>query len=122
MGLKVEVCGKNTGLHQFLLQNLHKIQQVLWLTATDVIDGIRWDGQAIFTLLALWCSLHHTIHTFYDVIDIGEVTTAVAVVEYLDGLTLQQFVGEAEVRHIRTAGRAIYCKEAQACCGDVIQF
>ena len=40
----------------------------------------------------------------------------------MDGLTLQQFVCEAEVRNIRTAGRAIYREETQARCGDVLQF
>ena len=37
-------------------------------------------------------------------------------------VALQQFVGKTKVCHIRTTSRAIYCKEAQACCGDVIQL
>ena len=46
--LEVEVCGKNSGTNQFLLQDIHEVKQVLWLTATDVIDGVGWDRQAIF--------------------------------------------------------------------------
>ena len=90
MCLEVEVSGKDTGTYQLFLQDIHEVQQVFWLAATDVIDGIGRDRQAILTLLALWSALHHTIHALYDVIDVSEVTTAVAVVEYLDGLPLQQ--------------------------------
>ena len=76
----------------------------------------------MFTLFSLWSTLHHSYYVFYDVVDIGEDATAVAVVEDMDGLTLQQFVCEAEVRHIRTTGRVIYREETQARCGDVLQF
>ena len=120
--LEVEVCGKDSGTDQFLLQDIHEVKQVLWLTTTDIIYCIGRNGQAIFTLLAHWSTLHHSIHALYDVIDIGEVPAAVAVVEYLDSLALQQLVGKAEVCHVRTTGRTIYCKEAQARCGDIIQL
>ena len=113
--LEVEVCRENTSTNQFLLQDVHEVQQVFWLTTTDVIDGIRWDGQTIVTLLALWSTLHYTIYTLHDVIHIGKVSTTITVVENLDGLTLQQLVGESEVRHIGTTGRTIDRKEAQTC-------
>ena len=89
MSLEAEVCGKDTGTNKLFLQDVHEVQQVLGLATTDIIDGIGRDGQAIFTLLTLWSALHHTIHALYDIIDIGEVTTAVAVVEYLDGFALR---------------------------------
>ena len=122
MGLEIKVCGKDTGTNQLFLQDIHEIEQILWLATTDVIYRIGRDGQAIFTLLALWGSLHHAIHALYDVINIGEVTTTVAIVKYLDGLALQQLIGEAKVCHIWTSSRTIHRKETQARCWDVVQF
>ena len=66
--------------------------------------------------------LHDANHSLHDVVDIGEVALAVAIVENLDGLAFHQFVGEAEVCHIGTAGRAIDGKEAEAGRGDVVEL
>ena len=52
----------------------------------------------------------------------NQVTAAVAVIVDLDGLATQQFVGEAEVSHIRPSGRAIHGEEAQACAGYVVEL
>ena len=120
--LEVKICRKDTSSYQFLLQNLYEVEQILRLATTYIIYCVWWDGQSVLTLLTLWSTLHHTNHTFHDVIYVGEVTTAVAVVEYLDGFALQQFVGETKVCHIWTTGRAIYREKAQARCGDVIQL
>ena len=122
MSLKVKVSRQHTSTHQFLLQDIHEVQQILRLPTTDVINSIGRDGQAILTLLSGRWSLHHSPHTLYDVINIGEVTTAVAVVEDLDGLTLQQLIGKSEVRHIRTTSRTIYRKETKSRCRDIIQL
>ena len=64
--------------------------------------------------------LHHSDDAFDDVIDVGEVAFAFAVVEYLDGLAGFKLVGEAEVGHVGAAGGAIDGKEAQPCAGDVV--
>ena len=122
MGLEVEVRGKDTGTNQFLLQNIHEIQQVLWLAATDVIDRVGRDGQAVVAIALGRGFLHHPKDAFNNVIHVGEVATAVAVVIYLDGFTSQQLVGEAEVGHIRTTGRTIDGEEAQAGAGDVVKL
>jgi len=66
--------------------------------------------------------LHDAHHSFHDVVDIGEVTLAVAIVEYLDGLAFHQFVGETEVSHIGTTSGAIDGEEAQAGRGDVVEL
>jgi hypothetical protein len=57
--------------------------------------------------------LHDAHNALDDVIDKGEIALALAVVEYLDGLALTQFVGEAEVRHIRASGRTVNGEEAE---------
>ena len=122
VGLEVEVLGEDAGTDEFFLEDGDEVEEVLGLAATDVIHGIGWDGEAVVAFLALGGALHHTHDTFYDVIDIGEVATAVAVVVDLDGVALEEFVGEAEICHIGTAGRAIDSEEAQAGRGDVVEF
>ena len=65
---------------------------------------------------------HDTDHTLHDVIDIGKVAFAVSVVEDLDGLAFSEFVGKAEIRHVRAAGRAIDRKETQTCGRDIVEL
>ena len=48
MRLEVLVSGQDTCTKQLLLQNLHKVQQILGLTTTDVVNSVWWDGQAVF--------------------------------------------------------------------------
>lgn len=65
---------------------------------------------------------HHAHNALYDVVDVGEVTLAVAVIEDLNILVAHQFVGEAEVCHVGTAGRTVDGKKAKACTGDIVEF
>ena len=122
MSLKVIILWEDFGTNQLLLQDIHKSQQVLRLVITDIIDRIRWNWQSILTRFLLRRALHDTDNTLDDVIHISEVTLAVSVIEYLDGLSLHQFVGETKIRHIRAAGRTIDGKEAKSCRGDIIEF
>ena len=57
--------------------------------------------------------LHNADHSFHNVIDISKIALAVAVVKNLDGLALDQFVGEAKVGHVGTACWTIDGKEAE---------
>lgn len=41
--------------------------------------------------------LHHTYHTFHDVINVREITATVAIVENLYGVTFYQLASEEEV-------------------------
>lgn len=66
--------------------------------------------------------LHDANDAFYDVIDVGEVAFAVAVVEDLDGLAFTELVGEAEVGHIGTTCGAIDGEEAEAGGGYVVEL
>ena len=43
VGLEVEVCGKDTGTYQFFLQDIHEVEKIFWLAATNVVDGIGRD-------------------------------------------------------------------------------
>ena len=40
MGFEIIVGRKDSGTDEFLLQNIHKIKQILRLRVTDIIDGI----------------------------------------------------------------------------------
>ena len=122
VGLKVIVLREDTGTDEFLLEDLYEVQEVLGLATTYIIYGIGRNGQAVIAILALGSSLHHAHNALNDIIYIGEVAAAVAIVEYLDGFALQQLVGKAKVGHIRTTGRAIDGKEAQACGGDIVEL
>jgi hypothetical protein len=122
VGLEVEILGQNPRTHQLLLEDLYEIEEVLGLTATYIIYGIGRNGQAILALFALRGALHHAYDTLDNIIDIGEVASAVAIVEDLDGFSLQELIGEAKVGHIGTTGRTIDRKETQACGGDIVEF
>ena len=114
VGVEVEILWEDTGTDELFLEDGDEVEEVLGLAATDVIHGIGWDGEAIVALLALGGALHHAYDAFYDVIDIGEVATAVAVVVDLDGVALEEFVGETEIGHVGATSRAVDGEEAQA--------
>ena len=122
MGLKVVVLGEHASSDEFLLEDVDEVQQVLGLAAADVVDGIRGDGQAVLADPLFRGLAHHPDDAFHDVVDIGEIAAAVAVVVDLDGLALEQFVRETEIGHVRTAGRAVNGKEAKARGRDIVKL
>ena len=122
VGIEVVVLGQDTGTDQLFLQDGYEVKEVFGRVVADVIYLVRGNGQSVLALLFLRCVLHDAHHTFHDVVDIGEITLAVAIIEYLDGLAFHQFVGEAEVSHVGTTGGAIDSKEAQTGRGDVVEF
>ena len=122
MGFEVVVGGEDAGADEFFLEDLHEIQEVFGLAAADVINGVGRDGKAVFAGFLFGGLCHNVDDAFDDVIDVGEVPAAVAVVEDLDGLAFQEFVGKAEVGHVRSSGGAIDGEEAQAGGRDVVEF
>ena len=122
MGLEVIVRGEHTGPDEFLLEDIDKVQQVLGLAAADVVDGIRRDGKPVLTGLLFRGLAHDPDDAFHDVIDIGEIPSAVAVVVNLDSLTFQQLVRESEIGHIRTPGRTVDGEEAKARGRDIVKL
>ena len=122
MGLEVIVLGKHSRSDKFLLEDIDKVQQVLGLAAADVVDGIRRDGKSILAGLLFRGLAHDTDYAFHDVIDIGEIAAAVAVIVDLDGLAFQQLVRESEIGHVRAPGRAVNGKETEARSRDIVQL
>lgn len=115
MGLKVVVLGQHTSAHQFFLKNSDEVEEIFGGVVTDVIHLIGRNGKSVLAVLFLGGMLHNADHSFHNVIDVGEVALAVAVVEYLDGLAFDQFVGETKVGHVGTTSWAIDGKEAETC-------
>ena len=122
MGLEVVVLGQDTGTHQLFLKNGYEVKEVFGGVVADVIYLVRWDGQSVLAVLLLGGVLHDAHHSLHDVVDIGEVALAVAIVENLDGLAFHQFVGEAEVSHVGTTSGAIDGEEAKTGRGDVVEL
>ncbi len=122
VGLEVVVLRQDTGSQEFLLQDVHEVQEVLGLTATDVVHLVGRDGQTVFAGLLGRSHGHHSCYSLNNVVHVREIPAAVAVVVDLDDLALQQLVGEAKIRHIRPAGRTVHGEEAQAGAGDIVQL
>ena len=122
VGLEVVVLGQDTGTHQLFLQDGYEVEEVFGRVVADVIYLVRWDGQSVLAVLLLRGVLHDAHHSLHDVVDIGEVALAVAIVENLDGLAFHQLIGETEVSHVGTTGGAIDGEEAEAGRGDVVEL
>ena len=122
MGLEIIIGRENASSDEFFLKDGDEVEQILGTVIADVIYLIWGDGKTVFAILFFRCMLHHTDDSLDDVIDIGEVALAIAVVEDLDGVALHQLVGEAEVGHVGTTGRTIDGEETQSCGRDVIQL
>ena len=122
MGLKIVVLGQDAGTDKFFLKNGYEVEEVFGRVVTDVIYLVWWDGQSVLAVPLLRGVLHDAHHSLHDVVDIGEVALAVAIIENLDCLAFHQLVGEAEVSHVGTTCRAIDGKEAEAGRGDVVEL
>lgn len=122
MGFKVVVLRKHSCTYKFFLQDGHEVEEVFGRVVADVVYLVRWDGESVLAVLLLGGVLHDAHHSLHNVIDIGEVAFAVAIVENLDCLAFHQLVGEAKVSHVGTAGGAIDSKEAEAGRGDVVEL
>ena len=86
--LEIVVCGKDSSTDEFFLKDGDEVEQVLGAVVADVIDLIRRDGKTIFSVFFFRGMLHHTDVSFHNVIDVGEITLAVAIVEDFDGVAL----------------------------------
>ena len=122
VGIEVVVLGQDTGTYQLFLQDGHEVKEVFGRVVADVVHLVRGDGQSVLAVLLLGGVLHDARHSLHDVVDIGEVALAVAIIENLDGLAFHQLVGKAEVSHVGTTGGAIDGEEAEAGRGDVVEF
>ncbi len=115
MGLKVVVFGKDACTHQFFLKNSDEVKEIFGGIIADIINLVWRNGKTVLAVLFLGGMLHNTDDSFHNVIDISKIALAVAVVENLDGLALDQFVGETKVGHVGATCRTIDGKEAKTC-------
>ena len=122
MGIEVVVLGQDTGTHQLFLEDGYEVKEVFGRVVADVIYLVRGNGQSVLAVLLLGGVLHDAHHSLHDVVDIGEIALAVAIIEDLDGLAFNKFVGKAKVSHVGTAGRTIDGEETQACRWDVVEL
>ena len=122
VGIEVVVLGQDTGTHQLFLQDGHEVKEIFGGVVANVVHLVRWNGQSVLAVLLLGGVLHDAHHSLHNVVDIGEVALAVAIVEYLDGIAFHQFVGETEVSHVGTTSGAIDGEEAEAGRGDVVEL
>ena len=122
VSFKIIILRKNSCTHQLFLQDGYEVKEVFRGVVADVVHLVRGDGQSVLAVLLLGGVLHDAHHSLHDVVDIGEVALAVAIVENLYGFAFHQLVGEAKVSHIGTAGGAIDSKEAEAGRGDVVEL
>ena len=122
MGIEVIILGEHAGTDQLFLKDGHEVEKVLGRVVADVVHLVRGDGESILAVLLLRGVLHDAHHSLHDVVNIGEVALAVAIVENLDGLAFHQLVGEAEVSHVGTTCGAIDGEETEAGRGDVVEL
>jgi len=122
MGFKVVVLWEDSGTKQFFLKDGDEVKEVFGRVVTDIVYLIRRYGESVFTVLFFGGVLHDANNTFYNIVYISEVAFAVAVVEDFDGFAFHQFVGKAEVGHVRTAGRSVDSEEAKTGGGNVVEF
>lgn len=122
VGLEIVVRRQDAGTYEFLLKNRHEVQKILRRIVADVIYLVRRNRKTVLTVLLLRGMSHDTHNSLHDVIDIGEVAFAVAVVEDLDCLAFTEFVGEAEIRHVGAASWAIDREETETCGRDIVEL
>lgn len=122
VGFKVVVLWKNAGADEFLLQDVYEAKEVFRSSAADVVDGVGRKGKTVAAVFLFRCALHDADDPFHNVINVGEIPFAVAVIENLYGFSSPQFIGKSEVGHVRPSGRAVDGKEAEARGGDVVEF
>ena len=122
VGFEVVVLWEYAGAYEFFLQYLDEVEEVFRTVVADVVYCVWWYWQTVFTRLLFWGVLHDSYYTFYDVVDVGEVTLAVAVVEDLYLVAFHEFVGEAEVCHVWATGRTVDGEEAEAGRRDIIEL
>ena len=122
VAFKIVVFRQDTRTNEFFLQGRNVVQQVFGRAAADVIDGVGRQRETVFSGLLFRCALHDTDDTFNNVIYIGEVTLAVAVVEDLDGLASLQLLRGGEIEHVRPACGTVNSEEAQTGGWNIVEF
>lgn len=122
VGLEIVVGGQDAGGDEFFLEDADEVEEVLGVAVADVVELVWRHGQAVVAVGALGGVLYHADYALDDVVDVGKVALAVAVVEYLNCFTAYELVGEAEVGHVGAPAGSVDGEEAQAGGGDVVEL
>lgn len=122
VGLEVIVGGEYSRADKLLLKDRNEVKQVLWMVVADVVDFVGRYRESVLSVGTFGCMLHHAHHSLHNIVDVCEITLAVAVVEDLDLLSIYQFVGESEICHVGTSARAVDCEKPQARGGNVVKL
>ena len=85
-----------------------KVHELYGVAAADVVNLV---GHVVRALGCIGHMVQRVDGAFGNVIDVGEIADHVAVVEYLDGLTLGNRAGKKHRRHVGTSPRTVYGEE-----------
>lgn len=96
------------------MENRDEVEEILGRIVADIIHLVGRNRKTVFSVLLFGGMLHNADNSFHNVIDIGEVALAVAVIEDLDGLAFDQFISKTKVGHVGTTSRTIDSEEAEA--------
>lgn len=120
--LEVIILRKHSRADKLLLKDRHEVKQILGMVVADIINFIRGYRESVLAVGAFGGMLHHAHHSLHNVVDIGKVPLAIAVVEDLYRFSFNQLVGESEIGHVGTSARAVYGEEAQSGGGYVVEL
>src|SRR5690554_8059225 len=111
-----------------LFDDLDKPGQLHRVIAANVVDAVRPLAGARVRLgtapvfVGLGDVIQRTDDTLYNIVDVGEITLVMAVVEHINRFARQDLLGEDKQRHIRPAPGTVHGKEPQAGGGQVVQL
>lgn len=119
---EIVIRGEHSGANEFLLKNIHEIEQIFGVTVADIIYSVRRQGKSVFAVLLFGSAAHYPADALDDIVNEGEVPTALAEVEDFNLLSPAEFIGKSEIRHIRSSGGAVNGKETESGRGDIIEL
>ena len=112
MFIDIEIFIKDAVIDQSISQSVDKVHQILRMGIADIVD-----------IVVLFRALQHDpFDSFDNIVDIGEVSFALAEIEDPDLLILYQLVGKGEVSHIRPSCWTIDSKESQTGRFDAVKM
>lgn len=122
MGIKIIILRQHSCTDQLLLQDVHKLQQILRLAVSDIVNRIRRNRQTILAISLLRRCLHHTLYPFHDIIHISKISLAVSIIKDLDLLPGTQLIGKSKICHVRSSRRSVNRKETKTRRWNIIKL
>lgn len=122
MGFKVVIGRQDARADKLFLQGGDVIEQILRRAAADVVDRIGRQRKSVLAGCLFRRALHDAQNALDDVIDIGKVALAVAVIEDVDRLPRDELLRCRVIKHIRSAGRSVDREKPQPRGRDVVEL